>query len=89
MFFELALLCLFLAILTSVFYSKGVEEIKDPSRNATNSYYIRTLKTNRNFMISSWIFSIFFLGIWFFSERHKIAQRQRINRQLADIVNNR
>lgn len=88
LFSGLSIFCLLLAILTSVLYGLGVKESKDPNRNMTEPpYVVRTLKTNRNFMISSWIFCVFFFYIWFSSERHEQAAQKQLNRRLQQIVN--
>lgn len=89
MFVGLALLWLALAIMTSVFYARGVKEMKDPNRNKADAstYYVRALTTNRNAMIVFWIFFVISILIWFYSERPAIAKQKRINQQLGRIMN--
>jgi uncharacterized membrane protein len=79
----LSLFCLVLAIVTSVLYAKGRQESKDPTRG--DSYVVRTLKTNRNFMISSWVFFLFFL-YWWHTERPEQARQKQLQKRLNQIA---
>lgn len=81
----LSIFCLFLAILTTVLFAKGTQESKDPTRNETNSYAIRTLKTNRNFMISSWVFFIVFL-YWWYKDRPNQERQKQLQKRLDQIA---
>lgn len=82
----LSLFCLIIAILTSVLYAKGLKESKDPTRIPKDTYdVVRMLKPNRNFMISSWVFFLFFL-YWWHTERPEQARQKQLQKRLGQIA---